>query len=68
MKIILGRMGPLSSAEFVKIIYQLNLADLEKELSAYILYYVFTIFARTNAIINDSIQLFLTNFRRFIYV
>ncbi|MCK5522464.1 MAG: aspartate/glutamate racemase family protein [Thiomargarita sp.] len=51
---ILGGMGPLASAAFLKTIYECNTTDLEQEQPACILYSDPTFPDRTKAIINQS--------------
>jgi aspartate racemase len=51
---ILGGMGPLASAEFLKTIYEYNVADLEQELPACVLYSDPKFPDRTEAIISGS--------------
>jgi aspartate racemase len=51
---ILGGMGPLASAEFMKTIYEFNTADLEQKLPTCILYSDPTFPDRTEAIINNK--------------
>jgi aspartate racemase len=55
---ILGGMGPLASAEFVKTIYEYNVADLEQEAPACILYSNPAFPDRTDTIINGSAAIF----------
>jgi aspartate racemase len=57
---ILGGMGPLASAEFLKTIYELNLADPEQEAPACILYSDPNFPDRTEAIANGSGALFVS--------
>ncbi len=59
---ILGGMGPLASAEFLKTIYEFNAADLEQKLPACILYSEPTFPDRTKAIINQSEEDLLIRF------
>lgn len=51
---ILGGMGPLASAEFVRSLYEFNLAEREQEMPACILYSDPTIPDRTAAILSGS--------------
>src|SRR5688572_30476242 len=56
---ILGGMGPLASAEFLKTIYELNLADPEQKSPACVLYSDPAFPDRTEAIMNGSGGLFV---------
>ncbi|RAM48147.1 MAG: aspartate/glutamate racemase family protein, partial [Hapalosiphonaceae cyanobacterium JJU2] len=56
---ILGGMGPMASTEFLKTIYECNLANLEQESPICILYSDPTICDRTSAIINNSSKLLI---------
>jgi aspartate racemase len=58
---ILGGMGPLASAEFLKTIYEFNLADREQEMPACFLYSDPTIPDRTEAIANGLDELLLND-------
>lgn len=56
---ILGGMGPLASAEFLKTIYECNVSHLEQEAPACILYSNPAFPDRTDAILNGSGHVFL---------
>ncbi|MBD2309510.1 amino acid racemase [Chroococcidiopsis sp. FACHB-1243] len=58
---ILGGMGPLASAEFLKTIYEFNLADREQEMPVCFLYSDPTIPDRTEAIANGLDDLLLND-------
>jgi aspartate racemase len=54
---VLGGMGPLASAEFMKTIYELNNADTEQQMPICVLYSDPTIPDRTEAIIGNSSEI-----------
>ncbi|MGL5924768.1 aspartate/glutamate racemase family protein [Chroococcidiopsis sp.] len=58
---ILGGMGPLASAEFLKTIYEFNLADREQDMPACFLYSDPTIPDRTEAIASGLDELLLND-------
>lgn len=59
---ILGGMGPLASAEFLKTLYEFHAADIEQEMPACFVYSDPTIPDRTEAIANGSDELLISCF------
>ncbi len=59
---ILGGMGPLASAEFLKTLYEFNVADTEQEMPACFLYSDPTIPDRTEALVSGSDEVLISCF------
>jgi aspartate racemase len=59
---ILGGMGPLASAEFLKTLYEFNVADIEQEMPACFLYSDPKIPDRTEAIVTGSDEVLINCF------